>query len=961
KRLLYEERLVNREAAGPPTSCAHCNKEPGTFVCDTCITHRRHCGNCLVDRHASLPFHHVREDVGLFLKRADLGELGLMLWLGHDGKPCPKTLEAARAKDWVDESSRTYGSHAVARGGSVLTMVDAEGVFRRTVQWCSCSPEDATSAKEVQLLDIGLYPATSDNPQTAFTLSALEDYTLSQFESRTSAQNYMLKLSRKTDPLFPHEVKDVYRPFMRVARQYRNFVERRNAGVAHEAWKAKGFSVRRAGDLAWRCPACPQPGINLPADEQRDSEHPELYMPMYTHDGCFKLNNQRMRNPGADVRLSDGECMHVGSKAYAHHLRVTKEPKSRRSCQNHRAVTSGRSGDRNLAATGMGAYACARHGMFVANTAVDYQKGEAQRNTDYATSCLIEGLSPRTTKVLIAYDIMCEYIVNLAARLKEGQYLTNRKVVIEAAVGKFHIGAHVRNCFAMFSPNFIHGAAQLDGEVLETLWAALEKVAANTRSMSAAHRQEVLDMLMNDINWKKLVKCAESLLQKWEKAVVELATAREAYDSLKATLAEEDTRKWIEEEREALVEGREGKRVYDIRQEDAPGVAEKALEAAQKSGGDGDEAGLKGVTLLREALRIEAVQDALLPLAKQTLRTPSQEQDLLLRRQKLRKRITKYNSDMGALMGLDADDEEGSPAPANARREHTADADLEAWLDIEEDTGGLAAGRNDSDDEGDDDADAVDYGQPEEDALLLPSTTGWQEGELAEQETALRHGLKVDSLRGVRLSIATRSRHYRQDVRQAKGSQRTTTRAFAAVRKAGVKLARHVRAYHRARDALKALGQDEKTMPMIKKADLRMEADWTEENRVGQRSHQLPWFWRVGDGAAGDDAADDAGVHDLYRVSFLRSRCRLQRWEEEERLLRHEMLWTRLFFEREQRLWAERAADAATREGGSGWAGYANGRSQMWGALAEDCVSRCETAVGGLPGWVTQADPPIAN
>lgn len=129
-----------------------------------------------------------------------------------------------------------------------------------------------------------------------------------------------------------------------------------------------------------------------------------------------------------------------------------------------------------------------------------------QMNTDYSTSCLIEGLSAETHKILIAYDIMCEYIVNLKTRLAEGPYLTNRAIDIEAAVGKFHLGAHIRECFAKFSPNFIMGAGQLDGEILETLWATLEKLASNTRSMSPAHRQEVLDLLMNDMNWKKIIQ-----------------------------------------------------------------------------------------------------------------------------------------------------------------------------------------------------------------------------------------------------------------------------------------------------------------------------------------------------------------------------------------------------------------------------------------------------------------------
>ena len=37
----------------------------------------------------------------------------------------------------------------------------------------------------------------------------------------------------------------------------------------------------------------------------------------------------------------------------------------------------------------------------------------------------------------------------------------------------------------------------------------------------------------------------------------------------------------------------------------------------------------------------------------------------------------------------------------------------------------------------------------------------------------------------------------------------------------------------------------------------------------------------------------------VYRVSFLRAKCRWERWEEEARLVSHEMLWTRLAFERQ--------------------------------------------------------------
>ena len=73
------------------------------------------------------------------------------------------------------------------------------------------------------------------------------------------------------------------------------------------------------------------------------------------------------------------------------------------------------------------------------------------------------------------------------------------------AVGKWHLGAHVIDCFPRFSLNFIRGIGQVDGEVLETLWSVTNKVAGTTRAMGKSHCSEVLDDNMYDSNWKKWV------------------------------------------------------------------------------------------------------------------------------------------------------------------------------------------------------------------------------------------------------------------------------------------------------------------------------------------------------------------------------------------------------------------------------------------------------------------------
>lgn len=249
-------------------------------------------------------------------------------------------------------------------------------------------------------------------------------------------------------------------------------------------------------------------------------------------------------------------------------------------------------------------------------------------------------------------------------------------------------------------------------------------------------------------------------------------------------------------------------------------------------------------------------RDNLLPLAKQQNRTPSQERQLLVRRGKLSKRICKFETRITKV--LDA-------APA-ASEVGLGDEEVEEWLGDNEETmsdGEEGDGDGDGDADADDeDPEAPDVGLPERERLTLPSTTGHIIGELADLERDLREGQSADALRGVRLGLAERARLYRTTVRRGRGSQKTTTRAFAALSKSGARIARHVRMYHRARDALIALGRDQAELPKIESQDLRVNKDWTEENRTGQRSHTLPWFWRVGNSAAAEDGTEAAGVHD---------------------------------------------------------------------------------------------------
>jgi len=75
-------------------------------------------------------------------------------------------------------------------------------------------------------------------------------------------------------------------------------------------------------------------------------------------------------------------------------------------------------------------------------------------------------------------------------------------------------------------------------------------------------------------------------------------------------------------------------------------------------------------------------------------------------------------------------------------------------------------------------------------------------------------------------------------------------------------------------------------------------------------------------------------IRTVNRVNWLRAKARSKRWEEEVLILRHEMVWTQLWFEHHKKKWEKRmeVADKASRAGHHAYAAkQARVWSQFWG------------------------------
>jgi hypothetical protein len=103
-----------------------------------------------------------------------LKELGLIVYLGHRGAPCPVPLSGP--KDFL--------------------VLHTNGIHPVQVSFCDCS---AQVHRCQQLLRLRWFPATAIQPHTCATFDLLQHYHILSMQSKISGYHYYTSLSRLTD------------------------------------------------------------------------------------------------------------------------------------------------------------------------------------------------------------------------------------------------------------------------------------------------------------------------------------------------------------------------------------------------------------------------------------------------------------------------------------------------------------------------------------------------------------------------------------------------------------------------------------------------------------------------------------------------------------------------------------------------------------------------------------------
>jgi hypothetical protein len=178
--------------------------------------------------------------------------------------------------DFLDAGYSEARRERTGRSGNVLlTVVDCLGVFEMEVLFCACSD---SLPKDEQLLRTCLFPASFKQIETVFSFGVLDNFLVDNLECKTTAQQYFSKLQSMTSSMFPDYVpvcpidsriykaklpgQNRYKQLLRASRQWRDLKSRMKSGLGHQSDQ----EMPEDGSMAIFCPACPQPGLNLPDD-----------------------------------------------------------------------------------------------------------------------------------------------------------------------------------------------------------------------------------------------------------------------------------------------------------------------------------------------------------------------------------------------------------------------------------------------------------------------------------------------------------------------------------------------------------------------------------------------------------------------------------------------------------------------------------------------------------------------
>ncbi|KAG1776918.1 hypothetical protein EV702DRAFT_1179602 [Suillus placidus] len=784
--------------------CEECHFGLLEYRCLDCFSGELFCSQCIVALHTR----HLKWTGSSFAAQS-LKRLGLRVQLGHPiGEECLLPRES-----FNDD----------------FTVIHTNGIHEITLDYCSCH---SAQTHATQLLRAAYFPATTSEPRTAATFKSLN----------TSGYEFYRAIARLTDNTGLHARKDWYEAFLRMVREWRHLKVLKRAGRGHDPTGVEGT---REGECAVLCPACPQPGKNLPDDWQDvPDDRRWLYALFVAIDANFRLKRRAISKDSTDPGLSHGWAYFVEEAAYKSHLQqYSGKPQEKSTCSSHNAV--------NMADTK------ASQGL----AATDLQKGKRYTNMDYL---FFSTLGQRYVDVLnVSYDIACQWHKHLWQRMSTMPahlQLDHASKSVRFFVPKFHLPAHVLKCQSMFSFNFSKNVGRTDGEAPERGWSNINPVASSTKEMGPGSRRDTLDDHFGDWNWKKSVGLGATLLRKMDEANEEHQAHANAFEELNRALNLEITTGW----RADVEHWEENPNDLSVRNPFETKVSAITQAAVR----------LKLVEM--EARQLQEGNDV-------SLHPDISPSVFIATGIDLESEQRRFKSDLSS-RGAQATDRQKTIL---VRQQNALQCKVEAWKRVQllyTPAAQLLSSRTETGGNPD---------NPEDIKLFLPSSltadTASCSHHLLTIEWELRIAQAGDTLDEIRQSLRLRDYMYTFKRNWICG-QSANTRAQNALGRVEARAAAAAEKYCAAHAALSSLapalnkvGWNFKFRSLNNKDDVRGMTVPRKGESEGRR--QLLWIWVVE--GVGDD--EDEVVQDGLRVEWCKARARMMRWKEEIELLEEEM------------------------------------------------------------------------
>ncbi|KAJ6511876.1 hypothetical protein C8R47DRAFT_1173309 [Mycena vitilis] len=490
-----------------PTCPASVPRETPRYRCMDCFIPDLFCKQCCLASHARHPLDRIQYWNGKNFERVTLRKMGLRIQLGHRvGEVCETPIA----------------------GHKRFTIIHNNSIHRVAVDFCGCRDEAIVGSRRQQLLRRRLYPATSKEPRTCATLVAVDTFHIMTLEGKVTAYDYYSGVEKLSDNTGLKKIPERYKAFMRIMREWRHLLMLKRAGRGNDGDRL--VAETRPGELAVVCPACPQPGVNLPDGwESATEEDRFLYILFVAIDACFRLKRRLVSSEAKDPGLGTGWSYFTEDRPFREFLLTVTDQKEMSTCSGLAALDYANTKfSRGYGSTGVALGVCARHEFVQRNGAVDLQASLLRHHH----ALLLKYFS---------YDIACQwskYLIECLKLLPPLVRLTLVFALCRFLIPKLHIYGHKVLCQISYSLNYTPGSARTDGEGIERPWANIGPVSTSTVEMGPGSRHDTLDDHWGHWNWGKLIGLGILLRKRLLRAIPERNFQRDSLATFTENQAE---------------------------------------------------------------------------------------------------------------------------------------------------------------------------------------------------------------------------------------------------------------------------------------------------------------------------------------------------------------------------------------------------------------------------------------